>query len=225
MRKVWSIIRDNWKDAGKWFLCAVIGLLLGKSCNAIWPEEPVVVKEVSDTVKLVHSLSPLPNETDSFITERLEQQLLNIELLDKYDSYIAKKQVQGFPAPCKIILGNPYSNSKGYTLKSSSPFCYIEVTREKPFIDITYHFIRDDYVNMINTLGIKIYKKKTGDGRMLVLDQNYEPVNDGPVYIRIVDEYSTDEYSTDEYMLDAGFILIEDKTAQYPCYYSQSFPL
>ena len=88
MSKFLVFLKNNWQEAGKWLIAAVFGLILGKACDRIWPEDPVVVKEVTDTIKIIHAISPLPRETDSLMKEQIQQQLLNIKLLNEYDSYI-----------------------------------------------------------------------------------------------------------------------------------------
>ena len=87
MSKFLVFLKNNWQEAGKWLIAAVFGLILGKACDRIWPEDPVVVKEVTDTIKIIHAISPLPRETDSLMKEQIQQQLLNIKLLNEYDSY------------------------------------------------------------------------------------------------------------------------------------------
>lgn len=218
MGKVLCFIKEHWKDSGKWLLGALIGLLLTKTCDAIWPSAPVVVKELADTVKVVHAIAPLPDNTDSMLIKRLQQQLLNLELLEKYDSYITKRQDAIVMMPCKLIIGNPYPNSKGYSQKSASSHCFIELANNLPFLDITFRFLREDYVSMINTLGIKLVRKDASGKRTLVLDQNYTPQKGGDQLIRIVDDFPPGDYS-----IEAGFILIEDKEVKYPCFYSKSF--
>lgn len=91
MSKFLVFLKNNWQEAGKWLIAAVFGLILGKACDRIWPEDPVVVKEVTDTIKIIHAISPLPRETDSLMKEQIQQQLLNIKLLNEYDSYIKQK--------------------------------------------------------------------------------------------------------------------------------------
>ena len=92
MSKFLVFLKNNWQEAGKWLIAAVFGLILGKACDRIWPEDPVVVKEVTDTIKIIHAISPLPRETDSLMKEQIQQQLLNIKLLNEYDSYIKQNK-------------------------------------------------------------------------------------------------------------------------------------
>lgn len=218
MGKVIGFIKEHWKDSGKWLLGAVLGLFLAKMCDVVWPEAPIVVKEVADTVKVIHSLAPLPETADSLLTKKLQQQLLNLELLDKYDTYITRRQDIQSQVPCKLIMFNPYPNSKGYSQKSASSHCFIELSSNQPFLDVSFSFLRDDYIGMINTLGIKLVKADAAGRRTLLLDQNYSPKKSGQQLIRIVDDFPPGDYT-----IEAGFILKDDKDVKYPCYYSKSF--
>lgn len=112
MSKFLVFLKNNWQEAGKWLIAAVFGLILGKACDRIWPEDPVVVKEVTDTIKIIHAISPLPRETDSLMKEQIQQQLLNIKLLNEYDSYIKQNKSSVSDIPCKLVFGNPYPTVK-----------------------------------------------------------------------------------------------------------------
>ena len=51
--KVASYIRKKWGKAATWLSGLIIGLLFTKACDRIWPDTPVVVKEQTDTVKII----------------------------------------------------------------------------------------------------------------------------------------------------------------------------
>jgi hypothetical protein len=219
-KKLKIYVKKNWPKAVSWLIGAIMGLVLAKACNMIWPDSPVIVKEQTDTVKFVHSISPLPEEPDSNMRKHIEQQLMNIDLLNKYEKQIKKRIQDNSIEPCKMVLGNPYPKSKGYTTKSSSSFCLIELRRNGPIIDIVFSFIRQDYADLINTLGVKISKKNSKDGySYAVLDQNYEPqLGKKDMLVRMVDDIPSGEYT-----IEAGFILKEDRLNQYPAFYRQTF--
>ena len=220
MGKFGTYIKSNWEDAWKWLLGALLGLIIGKAGNRIWPDPPTVVKEVSDTVKFVHSFSPLPQEADSLLYEQIERQMLALELLNKYEAAVHnQKQEPQLQYPCKMVLGNPYPHSKGYVQKSSSAICSITWEHNTPFIDITFSFLRSDYVNSVNTLGIKVARKTDDGKRVLVFDYNYEPQRTSVSLVRIVDDFAPGEYT-----IEAGFLMKDDINAQYPSFYSLNIP-
>lgn len=218
--KVVSYIRKNWGKAMTWLSGLIIGLLLNKACDRIWPDTPVVVKEHTDTVRVIHAMSPFPADSDSILKKQIEQQLMNIELLNKYEKQIKSRIKDNSVEACKIILGNPYPNSNGYAIKDASSFCLIELKHNGPVVDVIYSFIRSDYVELINTLGVKISHKNETDGKACVdYDQNFAPQKDKKdMLVRIIDDLSPGEYE-----IEAGFVLKEDKDKKYPAFNRQKF--
>lgn len=219
-KKIATYIKKNWKNGVIWFLSTVVVLLLTKACDRIWPDTPVVVKEHTDTVKVIHAMSPFQEDSDSILKKQIEQQLMNIELLNKYEKQIKRRIDDNAVESCKIILGNPYPNCSGYITKDASSFCLIELKHNGAFLDLIFSFIRQDYVELVNTLGVKISHKNEKDGKDWVdYDQNFEPQTDKKdMLVRIVNDFPSGEY-----ILEAGFILKEDKLKKYPSFNRQSF--
>lgn len=212
----------NWQKAVFWLVGVIVGLVLTKACNVIWPDTPVVVKELADTVKIIHSMTPLQVDTDSITRKQIEQQLMNIELLNKYEAHIVGKRKAAKADVCKIVVGNPYPNSRGYSTQSASSYCNIKQSTNGSFLDITYDFIREDYIDLVNTLCVKISRKNSEDGRVFIVsDLNYEP-NKGKngLLIRMVNDFPPGEYT-----IEAGFILKENRLDKYPAFYRQTFTL
>lgn len=220
--KVVAYIKKNWGKAATWLSGLIIGLLLTKACDRIWPDPPVVVKEQTDTVKVIHAMSPMPADSDSILKKQIEQQLMNIELLNKYEKQIKSRIDDNAVEACRIILGNPYPNSSGFSVKDASSFCLIELKHKGPVIDIVYSFIRQNYVELINTLGVKISQKKEKDGKMLgVYDQNFEPQSGKKdMLVRIIDNLPPGEYE-----VEAGFVLKEEMQKKFPSFNRQKFVL
>lgn len=220
--KILSFLKKNWQNAAFSLIGIIVGLFLTKTCNAIWPDTPVIVKEHTDTVNVIHSMDPLQVDSDSIIRKQLEQQLMNIELLNKYEEKITGRREAAMANACKIIVNNPYPNSSGYSMKNASSFCYIEMSNNGPFIDITYSFFREDYVDLINTLCVKISQKDDVDGKdCIISDINYEPQNGkNSMLVRIVNDLPSEEY-----MIEAGFIMKSDRLEKYPSFYRKTFSL
>lgn len=221
-KRIRSYIKKNWLQAIIWLFGVLVVILLTKTCDSIWPDTPVVIKEYTDTVKVIHSINPLPADYDSIMRKQLEQQLMNIELLNLCENKIVSKRKSISVDACRMVLGNPYPNRRGYTVKNTSSFCLIELRHNKPFIDIVYTFLRDDYVDLINTLCVEISRKDVRDGKeIVVFDQNYEPKKGkGELLIRVVDDLSSGDYT-----IEAGFILKKNRLDLYPTFYRQKFEL
>lgn len=228
IEKLISFIKMNWQKAVFWLLGLIIGLVLTKACNVIWPDMPVVVKEHTDTINVIHSIRPLPVDSDSVIRKQIENQLMKIDLLNKYEEQIvgkgdvAKTKSSANTAVCKVIVKNPYPNSRGYSTESVSSFCFIDLTYSGPFIDIKYDFFRDDYIDLVNTLCVKIFYVNNKDGRSyIVSDVNYEPrKGKNGLLVRMVNDLPSGKYT-----IEAGFILKENRLDKYPAFYRQTFTL
>lgn len=222
IKRLRSHIKKNWQKAAYSLLGMIVGLLLTKACNAIWPDTPVVVKEHTDTVNVIHSMDPLQVDSDSIIRKQIEHQLMNIELLNKYEEQITGKREAAKAKACKIVVGNPYPNSRGYSTQSASSYCFIELNTNGPFLDITYDFFREDYLDLVNTLCVKISRKNSEDGKnYVVLDMNYEPhQGDNGLLVRMVNDFPSGEYT-----IEAGFILKKNRQDKYPEFYRQTFKL
>jgi hypothetical protein len=219
-KRLRSYIKKNWQQTIIWLVGVIVVILLTKTCDSIWPDTPVVIKEYVDSVKVLHSINLMSADSDSVMKKQLEQQLMNIELLNKYEKQIASKRKAVSIDACRMVLGNPYPNSKGYTIKSASSFCLIELKHNKPFVDIVYTFIREDYVDLVNTLCVKITRKDNGDGgNIIVSDMNYEPHkgNNG-IVVRMVNDFPPGQYT-----IEAGFILKVNRLDKYPAFYRQAF--
>lgn len=220
IRRFRSYIKKNWQKAAYSLLGMIVGLLLTKACNAIWPDSPVIVKEHTDTVNVIHSMDPLQVDSDSIIRKQIEHQLMNIELLNKYEEHITGKREAAKANACKIVVGNPYPKSRGYSTQSASSYCFIELNTNGPFLDITYDFFREDYIDLVNTLCVKISRKNSEDEKnYVVLDMNYEPHQaDNGLLVRMVNDFPSGEYT-----IEAGFILKENRQDKYPEFYRQTF--
>ena len=217
--KMASSLKKNWQKGAIWLVGFIVGLILTKTCNAIWPDTPVVVKEHTDTVRVVHSMDPIQVDSDSIIRKQIEHQLMNIELLNKYEEQITGKRDGAKANACKIIVGNPYPNSSGYSTQTASSYCFIELNENGPFIDITYDFFHEDYVDMVNTLCVKISRKDNVGRNFIVLDMNYEPhKGDSGCIVRMVNDFPPGQYT-----IEAGFILKENRMDKYPAFYRQTF--
>ena len=164
-------------------------------------------------------MDPTQVESDSIIRKQIEHQLMNIELLKKYEEQIIGKRKAAKVNACKIIVSNPYPNSRGYSVQTASSFCFIKLNENGKFIDIVYDFFREDYIDMVNTLCVKMSRKDSDGRNFIVSDINYEPHkgNNGCL-VRMVNDFPAGLYT-----IEAGFILKENRHDKYPAFYRKTF--
>lgn len=93
----------TWINTLFWIVVtAIISIAIERSCNKIIPDEPIIVKEISDTVIIMHSYD-FGNINDSTTNLQLKKRLENIELAQKYEEEVIK-QDKLIKEPNSILL-------------------------------------------------------------------------------------------------------------------------
>jgi hypothetical protein len=204
--------KHNWIKTIFWIVVtAIITLLIDKSCDRIMPNTPVVVKEVSDTVKIIHSYD-FNTDKDSLTKTQLMAKLENIKLAQTYESKIAKriKEKSDFNS---IMLNAKFPNAKGYTSCDASAYFSFQMSSlQNDYIDFIITFINSNILDDIYCLSLKIFKVEN-ENRTYVLDENYIIKNDLN-QIRI-----TNSLPKGLYEISIGFTLKKDQNAEYPHFY------
>jgi hypothetical protein len=127
------------KGAGLFLLGAIVTVIITKISDKLSPNEPVVVKEIKDTVRVIHEYK-LPNGIDSgFVQEDLLKKLRNIKMLNEYEQQLKdyeKKITEHIKSvnqitndsllintPNLILIGDKYKLlHKGYTQGQSTSY-------------------------------------------------------------------------------------------------------
>ena len=145
------------KTLFSFILAAVITVFVEKACNRVSPDEPIIIKEVKDTIILVHKYD-FDSYNDSVINAQLKYKLENIELSQKYEEKIAQKitKENGFNP---IITDNIFTKSKGYSPKDGSPYFKLDMSStNNDYYDFELFFIDKSMINKIFCLSLKIVK-------------------------------------------------------------------
>lgn len=103
-KKCISFIKKNWPKASIWLFGAIVGLLLTKACNMIWPDAPVVVKEHTDTVKVIHSINPFPSDSDSIMMTQIERYRLRLCEADMKQLVVLPQQSNYYGERCRFFM-------------------------------------------------------------------------------------------------------------------------
>ena len=83
--------KHKWVPNVFWIIMtALITILCEKSCNKILPDSPVIVKEVSDSIKVIHSYD-FNNGIDSVVNLQLKMKLENVILANFYEKEVDMK--------------------------------------------------------------------------------------------------------------------------------------
>lgn len=193
---------------------AIITIAIERSCNKIMPEPPMIVKEVSDTVKIVHSYD-FGSINDTLTKIQLQSRLENIKLAQQYELEILKQnKEQEVVNPLKLDATFP--NSKGYSIKSAMAYFTLNMSSlDKPYIEFDISFFDESILKEIYCLSLKIFKIENGQS-IYFLNELYS-VTGIHNKIRIANTLPKGSYE-----ICIGFILKKDINAAYPIIYQTS---
>jgi hypothetical protein len=222
MSKLTEQTITNIRNALLFILGVIVTIIFTKTSDKIIPNDPVIVKQYTDTIKIVHDYKMpnyLNNDTSRY---ELEKKIKNLELLNNYDKQIkerialSKEQNSVFP---NLILINKNRKlaSKGYAYGSSSPYFSSNCPSiDNDFIDLTFNFFNAEILNEIAFLRLNIYRFdniNSKDAGTFVLEDFYE-VKPKDNLIRISNDLGKGKYE-----IVYGFIFKDDLTKEYPTFY------
>lgn len=215
--KIKDWIQNNpWGNKVWWLIIgAIITLLCDKASNKIIPDNPIIIKEITDSVRIVHTYDFNLGD-DSIVNTQLRMKLENIALAQTYELKLDELNTRHNHDFNKIMLDSFPSNAKGYILDSGMPFFVATIpSLQNEFLDIEITLFNSDIINDIYCLSVKI--DAIENNRLtVVLDQNYN-VNSIDNYIRIANVLPKGTYR-----ISVGFILKRDCKSEYPRFYQIS---
>lgn len=209
------IEKHKWIVTTFWIIVtAIISIGIERSCNRIIPEEPIVVKEITDTVRIMHSYD-FGTINDSLANIQLQRKLENIELAQRYEAAITKKDKLTGRAN-SIMLDASFPNIKGYSLRGAAAFFSYEMSSlDEQIIEFKLSFFDDLILDDIYCLILKIYKIENNQ-RIYYEEQCYN-VNGVNNLIRIANSLPKGKFE-----FCVGFILKRDRLSEYPNTYQAS---
>ena len=117
----------------------------------------------------------------------------------------------------KVFSAAHFPNAKGYSIKSSAPYFFLEMSpQDDSYVDFTLNFFDERVLKDIYCLSIKICIVTNGR-RNLVLDANYEKGTGRKNIIRLKNIFN----SAEDYEIQVGFFQTKDTNAQYPDFYRE----
>ena len=207
--KIKMLIKNNqWLTNIFWIIVtALITLFLERSCDRIIPESPILIKEIIDTVSIVHSYD-FNNTTDSIVNEQLQKRLLNLELAQKYEDEILK-QYKNNSSSNSIMLNASFPNQKGYVLKNGMAYFTFKMSPlNQDYIVFDLSFINESILKDIYCLTLKIHKN-INNQHIHILDEFYY-LNGISNKIKIANNLPAGAFE-----FRVGFILKKDRESVY----------
>lgn len=209
------------RDALLFVLGVIVTLIFTKTFDKIFPSDPIIVKEYTDTVKIVHDYK-IPNELNNdSVKIELQKKIKNLELLNNYDRQIKEKialsKQENGEIP-NLILTNSKNNikGKGYTYGSSSAYFTSECSNlNTDFLEIKINFLNPSIIKDIAYLRVNIYRfddKASDEARTFIIEELYEVKQQNNI-IKISNDFSKGKYE-----ILYGFIFKDELTKKYPTF-------
>ncbi len=213
--------KKNLRDALLFVLGVIVTIIITKISDKIIPSDPVIVKEYTDTIKIVHNYDIPSDLNNDSIRLDLERNIKNLELLNNYDKQIKEKialtkKGDGL-IPNLILTGEAGRiKGKGFTYGSSSAYFTSNCpSLDTKYLDIKIDFINPSIVKDIAYLRVNIYKfdnVNSTEARIYVLEEFYEVKSENNV-IRISNDFSKGKYE-----ILFGFVFKEELSKTYPLF-------
>lgn len=221
MKKPSEQTKNNIKNASLFVLGVIVTIIITKSSDKIFPGDPVVVKEVTDTIKIIHNYD-IPSELNDDSTRlELERKLKNLELLNNYDKQIKEritltKTNDGVVPNLILTNGSDRIKSKGYSYGSSSAYFTSDCPLlDNEYLDIKLNFFNPDITKEIAFLRMNIYRfdnPSSNEARTYILEELFE-VKSNENLIRISNDFSKGKYE-----ILYGFVFKGELTKTYPTF-------
>lgn len=214
--------KSNIRNVSIFILGVIVTIVITKTSDKIAPNDPILVKQYTDTIKIIHDYN-LPARLDNdTVRLELEAKVKNLELLNNYDRQIKERLISinstSFLIPNLILTQNLVGLShKGFMQKSSSSY----FTSDCPdlnlkYIDLKFAFLNPAITKEIAYLRVNIYRFdniNSKDARTYVIEDFYE-VKSNDNLIRINNDLAPGKY---EIMF--GFMFKNDLNDKYPKFY------
>lgn len=221
MKRLSEQTKSNLKNASLFVLGVIVTIIITKTSDKIIPSDPVIVKEFTDTIKIIHNYNIPSDLNDDSTRLELERKIKNLELLNDYDKQIKErisltKKNEGFIPNLILTKETERIKSKGYTYGSSSAYFTSDCpSLDKEYLDIKIDFINPNLVKDIAYLRVNIYRYdnvNSPEARKYVLEELYEVKPENNV-IRISNDFSKGKYE-----ILYGFVFKEELTKTYPSF-------
>lgn len=219
MKKITEQKKDNFKRAALFVFGVIVTIFFTKVSDKIIPSDPVIVKEFTDTIKIIHNYDIPSNLNDDSTRLELERKIKNLELLNNYDKQIKERvalttQRDGYIPNLILTKEKERIKSKGYTYASSSAYFTSDCpSLDKEDLDIKINFINSSIVKDIAYLRVNIYKYEnlnSTEARTYVLEELYEVKSENNL-IRISNDFLKGKYE-----ILYGFVFKDELTKTYP---------
>lgn len=214
-------IKKNIVGALLFILGVIVTIIITKASDKLVPNDPIVVKQYTDTVKVVHEYNLPERISNDSEREELEKKVRNLELLNNYEKQINDriKTISSNPDLIPNLIVTQSINdsfSKGYTQQNASAYFSSDcpVLNDSKYIDINFDFFNGSIINEIAFLKVNIYRYGKSENDLTYVLEEYYKTKSTNNFIRL-----TNDLPAGRYLINYGFILKKDLKEKYPAYY------
>lgn len=213
MRK---FVKENWGKALFFILGVIVTILITKFFDKILPNEPTIVKEVTDTITLVHNyVEPKESIDPIVINEKIDVNLKKRNINFKETNSLENIEIPTYNL--NIELNKPIKiddkSWKGYVQGDISSYSIIECPDpNSKLLMFNIGMLNNDLLNDIAFFQCKIYKV-SGDKYIYVSDNYYEVKRTNNT-IGIVNNLDKGSF-----VIEIGFMFKDDLNNEYPKFY------
>jgi hypothetical protein len=190
----------------------IVSLALTTIWNKIFPSEPTVIKEVSDSLQVTHN----HNFGDSALTiEQINNQLDNLRILNQYEEEV-EERVARLNESNKIktnpIIIEDHLQLNGWIPRNGSNFFSLNCPEslDKKILDFHLSFFDDTIIDNIEIIRLLIYRVSSDGKESIYSDTFYKPQKPENI-IRIGNGFENGNY-----IFSVGFIFKKSLKEEYP---------
>jgi hypothetical protein len=203
----------------------IVTLILTQLWGIILPGKPVVLKEVADSIKIIHEYK-IPDDSN-LLSKSLLTRYKSIKMLNDYEDEINRRIKSIKHRDSEIIIPNLINPSlsagynKGFTVGNATAYFDMDCPdlNSSKYVDFRIGFFNSTIINDIAFLKLYIckYSNDNSDNAMLqIMDEYYEVKNDNHNLIRLENNFSKGKYE-----ISVGFILKKSLNDKYPNFHAK----
>lgn len=193
-------------------LGVIVTLALTTIWNKIFPSEPTVIKEVTDSLQVSHN----HNFGDSTLTiAQINNQLENLRVLNQYEEEV-EERIARLNESNKIkvnpIIIEDHLQFKGWIPRSGSNFFSVNCPEDlgKKILDFHLTFFDNTVIDKIEIIRLLVYRVNSEGKESIYSDTFYKPQQSENI-IRIGNGFENGNY-----IFTIGFIFKKNLEEDYP---------
>lgn len=208
------------KQVGLFLLTVVGTLFVTWIWNKAIPDSPIVVKEITDSVRIIHDYNFLVSDSSD---REIKKQIENLKLLNDYQEQIERRIIsirknEVTIIPNLILTDELHHSYEGFVESDASGYLTTKCPniQDSEYIDFVIEFFNKSMMNEIAFLRVNIYRinEQKGERNFTYVLSEFYQVKQSDNFIRIENNLTNGKYQ-----IRVGFTLKKDIQNKYPTFY------